>query len=957
MGGTKRKLTNTIDLTGDDSDEFETQSSYKASKTSARPVTGPGGRVYPTPPSSSYHSSSQSRPTANGSYIGPSSSQIHPQRERDSWLSTQDHEDDIRREIDLTTDVDDDVYENYQLYGVLNTKIVGVRFYNGHANVGEYVRVRREPRNPYDSNALRIDNCMGVQIGHIGRAVAAKLAPLMDSNELLLEGALTGPKAFYDCPIGLKMFGTNDPVASAQLKQKMQGLRLPVIELSKSERERKQREKQQAARDKAAKALLKTGNRVVDYDEPTNRYANLSTAGSASEPTENLDQVLSGTAAFNPRDVQDAVNKFIAGESVLEVMPFADQPHQLCTQMLPYQRQGLQWMLQKENPTAPAAEKDEPVQLWKRSRNMWTNIATNFSVTQAPPLASGGILADDMGLGKTLQVISLIMSDPHKDGRPTLIVSPLSVMSNWKHQAHVHVKDEHRPRVLIYHGQENRGLKPEQFLEWDIVVTTYATLTLELFPYGKGNAEKVPTKKGLFSTSFRRVVLDEAHSCRNPKAKMSVAACAVRAKSRWALTGTPLVNSLKDLYSQVKFLQLSGGLQEFEIFNSTLIRPLKKNDPGARILLQALMASLVLRRMKDMKFVDLKLPRIAYHRVPIRLLSHEQERYDAFKSEAKGLLEAAKAKKGDGNTMTSLLEVLLRLRQTCNHWRLCGEARIQRVLDLVEENKTIDVSNQANRKALQDLLQIRMDAQEECPVCMDSMKDPVITACAHAFCRQCIERVIETQAKCPMCRAQLTSNDDLVNPAANFGESEDELQINAEESSSKVEALLKVLKSSQGDTSKFVVFSQWTSFLDIVQTQLIKHGIRFTRLDGKMSSSQRDAAIESLNNDASCQVMLASLSVCSVGLNLVAANIVILCDSWWAPAVEMQAVDRVHRLGQKKQCKVIRLVAEDSVEDEVLAIQEKKRTLTSMAFGEREGQRSRTEVRAGTLRDIERLLR
>lgn len=452
-------------------------------------------------------------------------------------------------------------------------------------------------------------------------------------------------------------------------------------------------------------------------------------------------------------------------------------------------------------------------------------------------------------------------------------------------------------------------------------------------------------------------MLDEGHNIRNPKAKMTVAACTVAAQSRWILTGTPLVNSLKDLYSLVKFLRMTGGLGEFEIFNSILIRPLKRNDPNARILLQALMSTFVLRRMKDMSYIDLKLPEISFHKVPVKLLSHEQERYDAFKSEAKGLLEAAKAKKGHGNTMTYLLEVLLRLRQTCNHWKLCGDARIERVLELVEENKTIDVTNSANRKALQDLLQIRIDSQEECPVCMDTIKSPVITACAHAFCRECIERTIELQHKCPMCRGGLKSTEQLVGPAANFGEGDNDVQIDAGESSSKIEALVKVLTASQQDEStKFVVFSQWTSFLDLVQSQIIKHGIRFARLDGKMNSTKRDAAMDSLNSDPGCKVLLASLSVCSVGLNLVAANTVILSDSWWAPAIEDQAVDRVHRLGQTRPCRVIRLVVEQSVEDEVLEIQAKKRKLTSMAFGEKEGQRSRKERRAGTLNDIARLL-
>ena len=942
--GNKRKA-DLVDLTGED--ENDRRSHAKASKSSS---AGPAARLdyMPTPPQSSapYPYSSQSQSTTD----------------RDSWLgSSQDNEADIRREIRVEGDYDDDAYGNYQLYGIMNIKIVGCRYYDGRVNPGEYVRIRREPGNPWDSNAIRIDNVMSSQIGHINRNNAAKLAGLMDSGQLLVEGILSGEKGAFETPIALKLFGASDPVAQSALKQKMEELRLPVTELNKSERERQKREKeyqkQQKAREKAAAAMQKNGGAVFDAEGP-NKYSNFNSA--AGDPTQadvNLDQLLSNTAIYNPRDIQDAVNKFAAGEDELSKMPLADQPATLATVMLPYQRQGLQWMLNHESPKLPAENSDEVVQLWKKHRGIYTNIATSFSLTNPPELASGGILADDMGLGKTLQTIALIMADPRKAKEPTLIICPLSVMSNWSGQAAHHIKKKYQLQVLTYHGQANRGLTPQEFQEYDVVITTYQTMTQELFPFGKDKALQVPSKKGLFSTKWRRVVLDEGHNIRNPKAKMAIAASTLMAQSRWVLTGTPIINSLKDLYSIVKFLRMSGGLHEFDIFNGALIRPLKNNDPTARLLLQALMSTLCLRRMKDMKFIDLKLPDITFHKMPVKLLSHEQEQYDAFKSEAKGLLEAAKSKKGDGSTMTHLLEVLLRLRQTCNHWKLCGEDRVKKVLELVEENKAVDVTNAANRRALQDLLQIRIDSQEDCPVCMDSMTSPVITACAHAYCRECIEKVIQTQHKCPMCRTELVSTELLIEPAAGFGESEEEMQIDADSTSSKIETLVQVLKaSSSDDTVKTVVFSQWTSFLDLVQTQLLKHGFQFTRLDGKMNSTKRDVALQSLAEDPQCKIMLASLSVCSVGLNLVAANQVILSDSWWAPAIEDQAVDRVHRLGQTRDCKVIRLVVEDTIEDEVLAIQAKKRELAGMAFGEKEGQRGRKEVRAGTLNDIERLL-
>jgi SWI/SNF-related matrix-associated actin-dependent regulator of chromatin subfamily A3 len=911
MAPGKRKI-ETIDLTNssDNEEYLFTPPRNKFAKPNVPLISSQDRKghstPYPTPPTSSQPASSQlpsSQKSGNG---GPSTTAFRPAHYpagvstdvRDGWsASAQEIENDLRREIDLTQDFDDDVYENYELYGILDTKIVGCRFYDGRVTLGEYVTVRREPRNQYDSNAIRIDNVQGKQIGHIPRQVAAKLAGLVDSRDLLVEGAVTGPKGFYETPLALKLFGTTDPVAAAALKQRMQALRLPVTEHIRAEAERKKKakelEKRRKEAEKAAIRMGKLGGLQIDENGDA-RYASFSTPGMAGEP-QTMEELLSNAQVFNPREVQDVVNKFAAGEEVLEKMEMAEQPSAMKTILLPYQRQGLQWMLDHESPKLPAPGSAEPVQLWKNKDGLYMNIATSFATKQVPSLASGGILADDMGLGKTIQIISLIMADPHRTRQPTLVVAPLSVMSNWNVQACAHVRKKYALRVLIYHGPGKKDMAPKDFEDYDLVITTYQTMTLELFPNGTRKAEQVPSRKGLFSTTFRRLVLDEGHQIRNPKAKMCQAACSIMASSRWVLTGTPIVNSLKDLYSHVKFIRLSGGLSDFEIFNGTLIRPLKTGDPAASVLLQALMSTVCLRRMKDMKFIDLKLPEITSVKYPVTFLPHERERYDAFKSEAHGVLEQAKARKGN-TAYSHLLEVLLRMRQTCNHWKMCGEERVNKLLELLEENKAVDIMDPANRRALQDLLQIRVDSQEDCPVCIDTMRNPVITACAHAFCTDCIEKVIAEQHKCPMCRAELADNSALVEPSAGLGESEDRAQaieIDADTSSSKIEALIKILKASEKEPrTKTVVFSQWTSFLDILEKELEKHGMSFTRLDGKMPPSRRDAAIEALNSEPNCTIMLASLSVCSVGLNLVAANQVCLSHPippWippWIPPID-----------------------------------------------------------------------
>ena len=365
------------------------------------------------------------------------------------------------------------------------------------------------------------------------------------------------------------------------------------------------------------------------------------------------------------------------------------------------------------------------------------------------------------------------------------------------------------------------------------------------------------------------------------------------ARSRWVLTGTPIINSLKDLYSLVRFLRLSGGLQRLEIFNGVLIRPLNQGSQDAS--LQALMGTICLRRKKEMSFVDLRLPELSEYIHRVEFLPHEKEKYDALQAEAKGLLDNVKNKEGPSKSEGSychLLEILLRLRQVCNHWKLCGD-RVTSLLKDLETSKVVDLTPE-NRKALQDMLQLSIDSHEDCPICLEPLQDPVITACAHSFGYACIEKVIETQQRCPMCRAEPLEIDSLVRPPIEHGESaENEADIDIETTSSKIEALIKILKASRAkEGNKVVIFSQWTSFLNIIQRQIEGEGWKFARIDGKMRANQRDASLTALSDDPECRILLASLAVCNVGLNLVAANHVILADSWWAPSIEVELPPR-----------------------------------------------------------------
>lgn len=861
---------------------------------------------------------------------------------------------------------------------MLQNKIVGVRFYNGYATVGEMVVCRREPQNRFDSNAIQVLNVQGQQIGHIPKTLASKLAKYMDNRSLLVEAQITGRKGDFDCPIEIRLYGTNEPVERENLVAQMKADKLPVGHAA--DRKRKdaaaQKERQALARE-AAKRAKHNGGAVVGIGEGQNWENGMSEymAGSSQSngmgPGPSLEDIIGGSERFNPRNFESVIEEFGVKEQDLAAMPKAAQPDALLTEMHPFQLQGLQWMLEKESPQLPTQGSKDIIQLWQRhSRipNAFTNLATNYSVTN-PTLTSGGILADDMGLGKTIQVISLIMADKALGRRSsntadaTLILAPVSVMSNWSTQMKRHIKPEHALRVMFWHGTRKETITPKQIENYDVVISTYESISSDWYSQ---KSTALPRKSGPFSITWRRVILDEGHNIRNPKAKKTMAIGYLQAQSRWSLTGTPIINNLRDLYSQVRFLRLSGGLDSFEIFNGAISRPVLAGDPRGNKALQLLMGSICLRRKKEMSFIDLRLPELSEYVHKFKLHPHEQEKYDALEAQAKGTLDIYKNNIGNQkafDTYRHLLEVLLRMRQLCNHWQLVGEERLDLIMKQLEAEGVVDLTAE-NKQALQKMLQLSIDSQEDCPICFDTYKEPVITKCAHIFCTPCLERVIELQGKCPMCRAELESfGSTTVKPAIETSakpepsaESDADKASLLKNTSSKVEHLLQILAASAKDkTNKTIIFSQWTSFLDLIQVHLASAGYKYTRIDGSMSAVARDASLDALDNDPETTIMLASLSVCSVGLNLVAANQVIMADSWWAPAIEDQAVDRVHRLGQKRETTVFRLVVEDSVEERVLGIQSDKRRLMAIAFAEKEGGKKKN-VRSGGLSDLTRLL-
>ncbi|RIA91205.1 SNF2 family helicase [Glomus cerebriforme] len=803
-----------------------------------------------------------------------------------------------------------------KVYGNVITKVVGVRYYDGVVNRNESVSITREPFNMYDRNALRADNILGVQVGHIPRDVAAVLAPLIDNGNIRIEGTITGNKGAYSAPLHIHVLGV--PEREEQITKTLRSKNLKFVPLKPMTQGRKASEPNEAWRE-----LMKQG-RTLDK--------------------------------MSTKKVLQEV-----GVSIVDLarLPEAPQPEALITPLLSYQKQGLGWMLSNEHPEEPTTDKS--TQFWiinkKDGEYYYYNAATKFLTKTRPNFARGGILADDMGLGKTLQTIALITYD--KDGKgfvskpvnsdptyskTTLIVAPLSILGNWVDQINMHVK-ESSLSYYVFHGP-NRDDDPETLKNYDVVITTYAIL---------GQSDIKEKKRGLFAVNWLRVVLDEGHIIRTKSTKQSIAAYNLNTERRWILTGTPIMNELNDMYSLVKFLRITP-FDELEWWNRVFNRPIKAGDIDAIERLKVLMKTVCLRRTKDMQFNGrpiLSLPLINSFVHKVKFNAEEKKIYDEMEKDAKERFRKWKESNDIMKNYATILETLLRLRQICDHHKLCAE----RVKEIMEAHANVLDINDENIISLVDALKVAIENNEDCCICLEALTAPVVTRCKHVFDRDCIEKVIDNDKhSCPMCRRPV-QKDQLIESQPEQDEEIGNIITSGYKPSSKITALLEFLKISneKDPTTKSVVFSQWTSFLNLIEIAFKESDIKFVRLDGKMLRNQREKAIADFTYDSEVKVFLISLKCGSLGLNLTAANQCFIMDPWWNPSIEDQAVDRIYRLGQTRPVSIFRFVIENSVEDRVIELQEKKRILVSQAFGEQR-RKDAVKMREARLEELQTLL-
>ncbi len=452
----------------------------------------------------------------------------------------------------------------------------------------------------------------------------------------------------------------------------------------------------------------------------------------------------------------------------------------------------------------------------------------------------GALLADDMGLGKTVQVIALLRwlaTCEQLLPRSALVICPTSLISNWNDELERFATELH---VNIMHG-EDRLIHKLSTNKYNVILTSYALLSKDLQQHNV--------------SYYQAVILDEASHIRNPDTAVAKAVCSLNSPVRVALTGTPVENSVHDLWSLMRFVQ-PGFLGTQKDFAERYVKPLASaaTDPGATgktaRRLRTRLGPFVLRRTK--KEVVRELPDKIEKIIFCDLSTQQKEVYKRLLEEGWAEIRDARRRSARAGRMT-MFTVLLRLRQVCNDLRLLG-----------------------------------LNRGDGGPP--------------------------------PSSLIQAAKGGDAVSDA---------VEGDGATTSGKWEALADIVDDALGGAHKILIFSQFTGMLRLLRDWLDARSVGHSYLDG--STRDRGAQVAAFQTDPARRVFLISLKAGGYGLNLTAADHVILVEPWWNPAVEAQAIDRAHRIGQASVVTASRLIARGTVEERILKLQATKRQFMASA--------------------------
>lgn len=442
----------------------------------------------------------------------------------------------------------------------------------------------------------------------------------------------------------------------------------------------------------------------------------------------------------------------------------------------------------------------------------------------------GGCLADDMGLGKTIQTLAFLQKQKElatqgEGPLTSLIVMPTSLVYNWQNEADKFVPEL---RILVHTGI-GRAKEPGIFEQYDLVITTYGIARSD--------------EELLSAFYFNYVILDESQIIKNPASKSFKTVKSFKSKHRLVLSGTPVENSVADLWSQMAFLN-PGLLGSYHYFQQEFVQPIeKKKDEEKARRLQAIIKPFVLRRTKSQ--VATELPPKSEQVFYCTMGEQQAEQYERVKSEYRNaILENL----GDEKTKTpqiALLQGLTKLRQLANH-----------------------------------------------------------------------PRMVDSTFR---------------------GES------------GKFESVIHTLETVLQRGNKVLVFSQFVKQLVIFKQYFDKHGVGYAYLDG--ATKNREEVVKQFRENQDTRLFLISIKAGGVGLNLVEADYVFILDPWWNPAVEQQAIDRTHRIGQTRNVFIYKFITKDTVEEKILALQNRKKSIADTLITTEE-----SFIKSLTQEDIRELL-
>ena len=463
----------------------------------------------------------------------------------------------------------------------------------------------------------------------------------------------------------------------------------------------------------------------------------------------------------------------------------------------------------------------------------------------------------------------------------TLIILPVTVLCQWEAE----IKKHSKPRTLTAFQYYGNGRDSDELGKYDVVLTTYGLLRSEFMKCSENK------KIGMFRYEWYRVILDEAHYIKYRVTSTAKAAFSLTSEYRWCLTGTPLQNKLNDMFSLFQFLRIETW-GEYFWWNTYLNKDSSSKE--AEKLIRSILKPVLLRRTKKSTYLDgktiIELPQKEVKTCLVELYKDEQYIYDClFKrtlTEFKKMIKDKAVKFEHAH----ILELLLRLRQVCDHPSLVfskedlqDKESLEAAVDIFLRKKLVDTTkvNKDNKhsekivaeeekkegptvesKFIDETIEkLKNNHLEPCSVCMEEIVDPAISNCGHIYCKTCIDQVIRTLKKCPLCQKPISNEDVMSINLEGQDEYRDLVDMNSEnfKKSSKLAAIIDCINEVADRGEKVVVFSQFLGMLNLVQKFIGDAKIKYTRIDGSLTMDVRSRNIRKFTTDRSITVILISL--------------------------------------------------------------------------------------------------